>query len=730
MVNVMLCMIVRNESSIIKRCLDTVTSIEDINGILLIDGISICDTGSEDQTIDIIKQFLEEKGVKGKVHNQEWKNFGYNRTKSFELAKQTANEFEWDLKTSYCLFIDADMNFKSESQFDKTHLTHEGYSLEQRHPNMAYKNLRLARLDCIWRSIGVTHEYWSGVIFENGTFRGTKIESYSNLWIDDKGDGGCKADKFERDERLLRKGLEEEPGNERYMFYLAQTLKCLGKHEQSIHWYKKRIDKGGWAEEVWNSMYSLCENYLELFKKFVPNSETTGTDSDSLEKLNIHSAETYESLADYWAIKAFEFRSERTESLRLMANHYRIRNRPKKANVFVQLGIDAGYPVNDCLFIDPSVYQWKMLEEASICGFYGLQSQKQMGYDACNKIFISTSCPPPLVNMAYRNYEFYSKSLSDIYRETTHLNINTIVSPNTLNSWPKTDKNVNYFMTNPCIQKYNSGFRVLLRLVNYTQKNLIYTMYDHDNKVRTKYLLLTLDSNFNLIKTQHVEWKREIPQEVRIIGAEDLRFLDPSGCNQTNQVIGTVLEFRHNVPQIASFELVEYDESTVYLENATWLIGPTEGRSEKNWMPFFDDSKLKYLYSMDKLQVLDMKQETQMVGNIQTRKIDTLRYQKCRINTREMRGGSPLIDFKGGYLGIIHEVSFTRGRTYYHRFVWLSKDFNQMKVSNLFHFNHIGIEFCCGLCAMNDKLFITIGHEDTEAHVFSVTGDRVWDSLW
>lgn len=38
------------------------------------------------------------------------------------------------------------------------------------------------------------------------------------VWIDDRGDGGCKSDKFERDARLLAQGLNEEPNNVRYMF--------------------------------------------------------------------------------------------------------------------------------------------------------------------------------------------------------------------------------------------------------------------------------------------------------------------------------------------------------------------------------------------------------------------------------------------------------------------------------------------------------------------------------
>ena len=44
------------------------------------------------------------------------------------------------------------------------------------------------------------------------------------FWINDIGEGGCKEDKFERDIRLLSKGIEEEPNNPRYYFYLAHYI--------------------------------------------------------------------------------------------------------------------------------------------------------------------------------------------------------------------------------------------------------------------------------------------------------------------------------------------------------------------------------------------------------------------------------------------------------------------------------------------------------------------------
>ena len=97
------------------------------------------------------------------------------------------------------------------------------------------------RLSDPWFCEGVTHEYWTG---------GGDSPLLSGAWIDDVGDGGCKSDKFERDERLLLEGLCEKPKCERYMLYLAQTYHCLNRDSDAIEWYSKRIQAGGCAEQV------------------------------------------------------------------------------------------------------------------------------------------------------------------------------------------------------------------------------------------------------------------------------------------------------------------------------------------------------------------------------------------------------------------------------------------------------------------------------------------------
>lgn len=226
-------MIVKNESRIIKRCLDSTLSFADC--------IAISDTGSTDNTVELIKEWQALNNIPGDVYHNVFQNFGFNRTMSLVNARKTLLNLGRNLDNSYSLLIDADMVLTAQvkqypEQFDpvtgrflrKSDLTKPYILLEQRAPGLSYYNMRLARQNIRWKCISKTHEFYTAVV--PGThYEQTQWDVY---YIDDRYDGGCKADKYVRDERLLREQIAEEvPGtglHVRGLFYLAQTLKDLG----------------------------------------------------------------------------------------------------------------------------------------------------------------------------------------------------------------------------------------------------------------------------------------------------------------------------------------------------------------------------------------------------------------------------------------------------------------------------------------------------------------------
>ena len=70
------------------------------------------------------------------------------------------------------------------------------------------------------------------------------------------GDRNKNPDKYKKDAEVLLKGLEEEPNNERYVFYLAQSYMDDRQYENSNKYYLKRFEMGGWPEEQYYSLYS------------------------------------------------------------------------------------------------------------------------------------------------------------------------------------------------------------------------------------------------------------------------------------------------------------------------------------------------------------------------------------------------------------------------------------------------------------------------------------------
>jgi len=55
--------------------------------------------------------------------------------------------------------------------------------------------------------------------------------------------------KYLKDALILEQGLLDEPNNERYVFYLAQSYRDNVKHKLAIKYYIKRAEMGGWFEE-------------------------------------------------------------------------------------------------------------------------------------------------------------------------------------------------------------------------------------------------------------------------------------------------------------------------------------------------------------------------------------------------------------------------------------------------------------------------------------------------
>ena len=331
---VILILMVKNESEIIKRCLDAVDK--------FVDAFFILDTGSTDETCAIVNTFISENIYKKpfKLAHTTFQTFGKTRSESFKLAKEfITNECLWNVPSSYGLLIDADMIFNLGNFNKETITDYDEYKIIQRQSGLEYHNTRMIRMSIDWKCVGSTHEYWTSGDTRGNIINALKIAvimSDEKMWIDDVSDGGCKSDKLDRDERLLIEDLEDSIvtnnlfAKQRALFYLAQNYRCKSEYTKAIELYLQRIDVGGWDEEIWASYYNICLMY-ELLNDLDKSIE--------------------------YSLKAYEYDNTRSEPLYNIAKVYMLKEDYKSALTYTNMGINMGKNKKKILSADLEIYQ-------------------------------------------------------------------------------------------------------------------------------------------------------------------------------------------------------------------------------------------------------------------------------------------------------------------------------------------------------------------------------------
>jgi glycosyltransferase involved in cell wall biosynthesis len=309
-------MIVKNEGVVIRRCLESVRG--------FIDYWLICDTGSTDDTKAAVYETLTD--LPGQLVDSMWVDFGYNRTEALRLAARHAD---------YSLILDADMIARVTDPQFKTTLDADAYLLRYEGETRYYQ-IMLVSNQHAFHYVGATHEY----ITSETAAAPVTLDSVSLVHLHD---GGSRSDKFVRDRELLLRTLEHDPGDARSMFYLAQTYRDLGDIDQAIAWYQRRIAAGGWDEEVWYAKYQVGRLLARR--------------------------------GDAWPVvllaylAAYAFRPSRLEPIYDIVHHYRLEREYHTAYLFASAVRESAIS-NDILFVDTSVYRYKLASETAICCYW------------------------------------------------------------------------------------------------------------------------------------------------------------------------------------------------------------------------------------------------------------------------------------------------------------------------------------------------------------------------
>jgi glycosyltransferase involved in cell wall biosynthesis len=302
-------MIVKNESHIIRETLEMLLKKIPFSYWV------ICDTGSTDNTCEIIADFFQQKQIQGELYNHEWIDFAHNRNLALQAAFQ---------KTDWVFVFDADdeiignIDLVLNSEVDGYQL-HFGFE-----KGISYQRVLLMNNHINWLYKSVIHEY---VICLKSNPRIETLEGNYYIVSGKKGNRSKDPFKYKKDAELLEQSFyEAKKINDmiylRYAFYCANSYKDAMIPEKAMEWYKIVLSNNCGNQEK----YFSC---LQLYKLCVSmNKKEEGI---------------------YYLVEAHLYDSERVECVYELINHYMNKDQLKMANMYYETFVRSFYEKQEYL---------------------------------------------------------------------------------------------------------------------------------------------------------------------------------------------------------------------------------------------------------------------------------------------------------------------------------------------------------------------------------------------
>ena len=649
-----LCMIVRDEVEVIGRCV--------ASALPLIDSWTICDTGSVDGTPELVTELLA--NVPGELHHRPWRDFGGNRSELMRLARGSAD---------YLLLLDADMTV--ERRGPRPPLDADAYAL--RHAgSLGYSILRLVRGDRRWWYEGSTHEH----LATEGEFSRESLEA---LLVHHHADSGTRDEKLARDARLLERDLERDPANQRATFYLAQTYRDAGETGRAIELYERRVELGGWDEEVFYAAYQA--------------GVLTGHDDPEAAVAPL--------------LDALERRPSRAEPLHELARLSRLRGDHEAAYRYASRGLELPMP-DDILFVHRDVYEWGLAFELSIAAYWTGEHAEAL--ELSERLLDEGRLPGDVERAVRQNRSYCLAALGRDQRRlpgTTRMLADLVpalelgeIRLDTDPPWPA---------FNPTIAADGDGFRAIVRTANYRLRGGRYEFLEGDEVIRTLNYLVRLDRSLALEDAEPLAdlsaGPRRHPSPVE--GYEDCRLVR---VGKRWYASATVRD--RNPGATCEIALLGLDGARI--ETVRVLPGPEPGRHEKNWMPFAAGGRLRFVYSLAPTVILGCDPNDGAV--------ERAAEHPAPAWAESLRGGSQAVAVDGGLLFVVHQaLNADGGRSYNHRFALLDGDCRLVAASPPFSIAGEPIELCAGMAARGDELILSFGAGDRAAGLAVLPRDEV-----
>lgn len=330
--------IVKNESHIIKRCIDSIANIAT--------SYLICDTGSTDGTPEIIEEYMKEKNIPGEVIHKKWVNYGLNKSYLMEQVYIKSN-------AKYIIWHDADevflTNHKDLTSYLTKQDTNELFNWLEESPesifyiktingNDHYKRWNIVRNNQLYKWISPKHEWLKGEV-------DNKSKNYDKFILLARKEGSASRDpeRCQSDSKLFIDYINENGGPQkcpREVFYLAQEYEFFDK-KKAIEYYLMKVT----LPQSW-----IQENYISYLR---------------LGRL----AENEQEKISFWK-KGYQLIPNRLECIYEIMNYYRLKEKWSKS---LKMGCTASENRNinyDDLFVESDIYQFKFDLDFSMAAYY------------------------------------------------------------------------------------------------------------------------------------------------------------------------------------------------------------------------------------------------------------------------------------------------------------------------------------------------------------------------
>jgi glycosyltransferase involved in cell wall biosynthesis len=358
-------MIVKDEAPVIERCLLSV--------IPYIEDYIICDTGSSDNTVDVILETMRKAAIPGSIYNDKWENFGHNR--SLALERYTGD--------GWVLMIDADDSIIGTLPTNQIQDDCDAYFVNLYQGSTSWKRLQIFNFKRkIWKYLEPVHEFpdcdgdfKSGELV--GEYRwearceGNRSKLSANIY-----------EKYYKDYKLLKSFLIKNSQDTRKQFYAAQSAFDAGLYQIAEHEYSLRIKLEGWYEEVFYSWYRI------------------GRCREALKRPDVDIIDAY--------MKAYEVNPFRVEPLYALSCYLRNKGRPKLAHLIASYGLNTLIP-KDSLFIEEHCYSWGIKDEVASTAFY--VDNFKLGLSLSKELLKEPSVPEGQKDRIKNNIKIYENQL-------------------------------------------------------------------------------------------------------------------------------------------------------------------------------------------------------------------------------------------------------------------------------------------------------------------------------